>query len=318
MTNILFTYKFEYTGSNEKTLLLEKQGFNIYYEDEKTFQYKPYMKDIEGLVCLTPFHKLNLDDFPSLKWIQLTSMGFEHVPEDQIVQNKIIVTNNRGGYSIPMGEWVVLNILELIKNRKQAYKNQVNKKWSVDFSIGEIYNKKVAFIGTGDIAQASAERLKGFGVEIFGVNTNGRSIEGFDQCFPLSELNQILAISDVVVICLPHTSETEHLFNKARLEKMKPDACLINVSRGPVVKEQDLIHHLDQGNLRGVALDVFEKEPLPKYSKLWDFDRVVITSHNSWMSEMREQRRWNVIYENLMRFQKGQELLNVVEIKKGY
>lgn len=318
MTNILFTYKFEDGETNERALLLEKQGFKVYYEPEKTFEYKSYMKDIEGLVCYTPFNKLDLDDFPALKWIQLTSMGFEQVPVDKVHKRNMVVTNNRGGYTIPMGEWVVLNILELAKKRKQAYKNQVSKKWFMDFSITEIYNKTVAFIGTGDIAQASIQRLSGFGVEILGVNTNGRDIPGFDKCFPLSQIDDVVAQSDIVVICLPHTDETQYLFNKARLDKMKPDACLINVSRGAIINEKDLILHLEQGKLKGVALDVFEREPLPKYNKLWDFERVVITSHNSWISEVTDQRRWDMIYENLIRFQSGQELLNIVEIARGY
>ncbi|MBN3585928.1 hydroxyacid dehydrogenase, partial [Algoriphagus aestuarii] len=93
-------------------------------------------------------------------------------------------------------------------------------------------------------------------------------IPGFDKCFPLSRIDDVVAQSDIVVICLPHTDETKYLFNKERFEKMKPDACLINVSRGAIINEQDLIYHLEQGKFKGVALDVFEKEPLPKYNKL--------------------------------------------------
>lgn len=318
MTNILFTYKLEDEGTNERALLLEKQGFKVYYEKEKDLKYKPYMKDIEALICYMPFKQLNLNDFPSLKWIQLTSMGFEQVPVEQVEKGNIVVTNNRGGYSIPMGEWVVLNILELVKNRKQAYQNQIGKKWLMDFTVGEIYNKKITFIGTGDIAQESAKRLQGFGVEILGVNTNGRSIPGFDQCFSLNQIDDVLTQSDVVVICLPHTDQTHYLFNKARLEKMKPDACLVNVSRGAVIKEQDLIAHLEEGHLKGVALDVFEQEPLSQESKLWEIDRVVITAHNSWISQEIDQRRWELIYKNLLRFKNKEELLNIVEIARGY
>ncbi len=317
MMNILFTYPFEEEGSTQRTALLEKEGFNVYFEAEKNFQYKPYMKDINALICSYPFKKLDLDDFPALQWIQLMSMGFEQVPREKVKED-VVVTNNRGGYSIPMGEWVVLNILELIKNRKHAYKNQSNKVWSMDFSVGEIYNKKVAFIGTGDIAQESVKRLSGFGVEILGVNTNGRSIPGFDQCFSIKELDKVLAQSDMVVICLPYTEETEHLFNKEKLETMKADACLINVSRGKVINEKDLIKHLEEGHLRGVALDVFEEEPLDPANKLWGIDRVVVTAHNSWISEMGSTRRWEMIYENLQRFKNKEELLNVVALERGY
>lgn len=318
MKNVLFTYNFEDGEINERISLLEKIGYKVYFEDENTFEYRDYMKDIEALMCYSPFEKLNIDDFHSLKWIQLTSMGFEQLPMEKIASRNITVTNNRGGYSIPMGEWVVLNILELIKNRKRCYENQVNKRWYMDFSVGEIYNKTISFIGTGDIAKEGCKRLKGFGVNTLGVNTNGRDIEGFDKCYSMKDLDYVLGISDVVVICLPHTEKTEHIFNKKRLDMMKKDACLINMSRGAVINEEDLIKHLDEGNLHGAALDVFEEEPLSKKSKLWNYDNVVITSHNSWISDKIVERRWNLFYENLQRYINDEKLLNIVEIEKGY
>lgn len=320
MKSILFTYKIGKDDQEQKARAnhLESMGYKVYFEKESTFAYKPYMKDVEVLVCYQVFERLNIDDFPALKWIQLTSMGFEQVPEEQVTDRGIIVTNNRGGYSIPMGEWVVLNILELIKNRKTAYQNQAQKSWRMDFSITELYKKKVAFIGTGDIAKEAVKRLQGFEVEILGVNTKGRNVDGFDQCFPMAELESVLEQSDVVISCLPHTEETEHTFNKTTLGKMKKDAILINVSRGAIINEQDLIQHLIEGNLKGVALDVFEKEPLPEESKLWDFDRVVITAHNSWVSEEIEERRWALILGNLENYKEGIQLQNVVEMSKGY
>ncbi len=320
MKSVLFTYKIGKDDQEQEARAkhLERMGYQVYFEKESSFEYKPYMKDVEILVCYQVFKKLNIDDFPALKWIQLTSMGFEQVPEQQVTDRGIIVTNNRGGYSIPMGEWVVLNILELIKNRKAAYNHQAKKNWSMDFSITELYKKKVAFIGTGDIARESVKRLQGFEVEILGVNTNGRSVDGFDQCFPMSALGNVLRQSDVVISCLPHTEETEHILNKAMLDQMKKDASLINVSRGAIINEQDLIQHLIEGKLKGVALDVFEKEPLPKESKLWAFDRVVVTAHNSWVSEEIEERRWALILGNLENYKEGKQLQNVVEMSKGY
>ncbi|HHX59948.1 MAG TPA: dihydrofolate reductase [Epulopiscium sp.] len=318
MKGILFTYTISDHEKEQRAVLLEQMGYKAYYEKEATIEYQSYMKDIEILVGYKPFARLNIDDLPALKWIQITSMGFEQVPEDKVADKGIIVTNNRGGYSIPMGEWVVLNILELTKNRKNAYQNQIDKKWHMDYSVREIYKKKIAFIGTGDIAQEAVKRLQGFGVEIVGVNTNGRSVDGFDECFSMDKLGYVLEQSDMVIISLPHTDKTEGIFNKKMLENMKKDACLINVSRGVIINEQDLIHHLEEGNLKGVALDVFEIEPLPPGNKLWDFDRVVITSHNSWISEEIEQRRWDMIIENLKRYQEGKELLNIVEMAKGY
>lgn len=320
MKSVLFTYKLGDGVEKEdaRISLLESMGYKVYYQNESTIEYKPYMKDVEILVCYKPFGRLNLDDLPSLKWIQLTSMGFEQVPKEKVEGREIVITNNRGGYSIPMGEWVVLNILELIKNRKAAYRNQTNKKWKIDFSVKEIYKKKVTFIGTGDIAEESVKRLQGFDVELLGVNTNGRKVDGFDKCFAIGDIETILRQSDFVVICLPHTEKTKHLFDKKMLETMKPDAYLINVSRGAIIKEEDLITHLEEGHLTGAALDVFETEPLSEGSKLWDFERVVITAHNSWISEEIEQRRWEMILQNFQRYKKDKALLNRIQLSKGY
>ena len=318
MKSILFTYGFEDGKLEERMKMLEDLGYKVYYESAESFKYQDYMKEIDVLVTFKVLDKVSIDKFPKLKWIQLTSMGFEQLPKEEILERGIIVTNNKDGFSIPMGEWVVLSILDLVKNRKQAHENQAKKNWHVDRSIGEIYNKTVSFIGTGDISHESVKRLQGFDVNILGVNTDGRAIDGFDECFPIDELDQVLSKSDVVVITLPNTEKTYHLFDKSKLEKMKKDAYLLNMSRGAVIKEEDLIKHLEEGNLGGAALDVFEEEPLPKTSKLWDIDRVVITSHNSWISDMIGPRRWDMFYENFKKFMNDEELLNIVKIKRGY
>lgn len=318
MKSVLFTHGFEDGKLEERMKILEDLGYEVHYEAESNFEYKDYMKDIEALVTFRIFDKVDLDKFPNLKWIQLSSMGFEQVPKKEVLDRDIIVTNNKNGYSIPMGEWVVLNILELMKNRKKAYENQKNKKWSVDYSVEEAYKKTIAFIGTGDISKESVKRLGGFDMKILGVNTDGRDIEGFDECFSIDDLDSVLKRADVVVITLPNTEKTYHTFDKNRLEKMKKDAYMINISRGAVIKEEDLVEHLEEGNFKGVSLDVFENEPLEETSKLWDMDRVVITSHNSWISEMIGPRRWNMTYENFKRYMNNEELLNIVKIKRGY
>ena len=318
MKAVLFTYGFEDGKLEERMECVRALGYDVYYEDESDFTYKDYMKDVEVLVTFKVFKHISLDKFPKLKWIQLTSMGFEQVPKDEVLERDIIVTNNKNGYSIPMGEWAVLNILELMKKRKQAYKNQQNKNWSVDHSIQELYQKNVAFIGTGDTACESVKRLKGFDANIIGVNTNGRAVDDFDDTYSIDELDIVLGKADVVIITLPHTEKTHHLFDKMKLEKMKKHAFLINMSRGAVIKQNDLIEYLQQGNLGGVALDVFEREPLPKTSKLWDIDRVVITAHNSWISEEIGMRRWDMTYDNFKKYISDESLVNQVNIRRGY
>jgi phosphoglycerate dehydrogenase-like enzyme len=253
-----------------------------------------------------------------LKWIQLSSIGIDQLPIEYVKNTSIIITNNKGGYSIPMGEWIVLKALELFKNSKGLYENQANRKWKMDTSILEIYGKTIGFIGTGTIAVEAAKRFQGFGVNILGVNTNGRDVEFFNKCYDISDLNEMLNLCDVVVGTIPYTKATHHLINESSFKVMKNGSFFINVSRGSIVDEGSLIENLRSGKLAGAALDVYEEEPLKQHNPLWELDNVILTSHNSWMSEMRNERRFNIIYDNTKKYVHGENLVNVVELKKGY
>ncbi|HEY8804161.1 MAG TPA: NAD(P)-dependent oxidoreductase, partial [Clostridium sp.] len=253
-----------------------------------------------------------------LKWIQLSSIGIDQLPVEYVKNNSIIITNNNGGYSIPMGEWIVLKTLELLKNSKGLYENQTNRMWKIDTSIHELYGKIIGFIGTGTIASEAAKRFQGFGVTILGVNTNGRNIKYFDRCYAMSEHREMLKLCDVVVVTLPYTKATYHLINEDGFSAMKDGSYFINVARGSIVNEHFLINNLINGKLAGAALDVYEEEPLKEHNPLWDLNNVILTSDNSWISEMRNERRFKTIYENMRRYKACEELVNVVDLKKGY
>jgi phosphoglycerate dehydrogenase-like enzyme len=293
-------------------------GYELIYVNENEVSNSEEVSDIDALVCYNPFEKLDISQLKQLKWIQLSSIGIDQVPKQKVKDNSIIVTNNRSGYSIPMGEWIVMKILELLKNSKELYHKQSERKWQMDTSILELYNKTVCFVGTGSIASEAAKRLQGFDVNIIGINTTGRKLDYFNNCYPMAELNHVLAQSDVVVLSIPSTKDTHHLINEDTLSLFKKGACLINISRGNVIKESALIEALNTGSLRGAALDVFETEPLPEDSPLWGLDNIIITPHNSWISEMRNERRYNIIYNNLKRYINGEKLMNIIDIEKGY
>lgn len=310
----LFTYDY---GKNQMESI-KKLGYEIILMQEKGLSYSEILKDIDVLVCYNPFNSLDISKLRNLKWIQLSSIGIDQAPIEYIENNSIVLSNNKGGYSIPMGEWVVLKILELFKKSKNLYDNQRNKKWKIDTSVSELYDKTVGFIGTGSIAIESAKRLQGFGVKILGLNTSGRKVEFFDKCYAFIELKSMLSLCDLVVISIPYTKKTHHLLNKETFKYFKNDSFLINIARGSIIDEEVLIKYLRIGKLKGAALDVFENEPLSKKSPLWEFDNVIVTPHNSWVSEMRNERRFNTIYQNMSRFINNEKLINVVNLEKGY
>ncbi len=293
-------------------------GYEVVEMRENEAVYNEDIADVEVLLCYHPFDTLDISKMKNLKWIQLFSAGVNQVPADVVLNNNITLTNNRGGYSIPMGEWIVLKTLELYKKSAELYSYQKEKKWHMNSRLLELYGRTITFIGTGSIAKEGAKRFQGFGTTVIGINTKGNETEYFNKCYPIDQLDEVLTYSDVVVLTLPYTEQTHHLINKERLEKMKKDAAIINVSRGSIINEEHLIAHLKQGNLLGAALDVFETEPLSVESPLWEMDNVIVTAHNSWMSEMRDQRRFYTAFENMRRYAKGEELMNVINLKRGY
>jgi phosphoglycerate dehydrogenase-like enzyme len=311
---VLLTYDYGKENMNKLTEL----GFEVAVVDERKVAFSESIKDTEVLVCYNPFSTLDISLLKNLKYIQLSSIGIDQLPKEYTLKSGITVCNNRGGYSIPMGEWVVMMILELMKNSLNFYRKQINKVWKMDTSIVELYGKTVGFIGTGSIAVESAKRLQGFGVRILGLNTNGRDVEYFDKCYSKEQIDELLTQSDAVVITIPSTKETYHLIDEAKFNKMKQGAFLVNVARGNILAEDALINNIRSGKLGGAALDVFEEEPLSEGSELWTLDNVILTPHNSWISEVRNERRWRLIYDNLERYITGKELVNKVNLEKGY
>jgi phosphoglycerate dehydrogenase-like enzyme len=314
MKNVLFTYDYGTSRMNQ----VRELGYNIIVRNEKDLKYDRSLCDVEILVCYNPFQTLDIKEMINLKWIQLSSIGIDQAPIDHIKETDILLSNNRGGYSVPMGEWIVLKVLESYKESKYFYDKQIKKEWKMNTSLLELENKTISFIGTGTIALEAAKRLQGFDMKVLGINTTGHKVDYFDQCFSFAELDYLLSISDIVVCTIPYTEKTHHMIKEESLAKMKDEAVLINVSRGSIIDEKALVDALDNGKFRSVALDVCEMEPLVKSSPLWDCDRVYISPHNSWISEMRNERRFENIFENLKRYINEEELRNVINLEKGY
>ena len=313
-TKALFTYNY----GEENMKRIENLGYDITIINEKEIQYKDNLKDIEVLVCYNPFNTLDISLMKNLKWIQLSSTGVDQVPKEIVLKNNIIVTNNNGGYSTPIGEWIVLKALELLKNSKEFYKKQEKKIWKLDTSLLELYGKTIGFIGTGSIAKEAAKRFSGFDVNILGVNTKGRNVEHFNKCYPKDKIKEMVCQCDVLVVSIPYTKETQNLVDENVLNSMKDGSLFINISRGTIVDEKKLIENLKLGKIKGAALDVFEEEPLCKDNPIWNLDNVIITPHNSWISEKRNIRRFNIIYENLKNYKEGIEFKSIVNMNRGY
>lgn len=309
---VLFTVKY----NEEKLNMVKDLGYDVIYKSEKIIENTEEINNADVLVTYDSFSRLDINQMKNLKYIQTTSVGIDQLPKQEIVEREIMVSNNRGGYSIPIGEWIVKSILDIYKNTVSFYKNQKNKVWQPDFTTKEVSGIRVGFLGTGTIAMEAAKRLKAFDVEVWGVNTKGSIREYFDKCFSTSDLDEIFKSCDVVVASMPSTKETIGLVNKDKFELMKDGSVFINIGRGDLINQDDLIDCI--GKFRGVALDVFEEEPLCKDNKLWDFDNVIVTPHNSWWSDKNPDRVFDLVYNNLKKFINNDNLKNVVDLKRGY
>lgn len=310
----LITLKFK----EEEFQSLKDLGYDVIYRNEKDIVFSDEIKDIDTMVCFNPFNKIDIDMFPNLKWIQLLSAGINQVPIDKVLNNDIKLTNNRGGYSIPIAEWTVLKILEMFKNSKEFHNKQREKIWESDSSLLELYGKTVGFLGTGSIAKETAKRLEAFGVNILGFNTDGKDRKHFHKSYNIEKLKDMVPELDILVVAAPYTDETHHLVDRSVLSNMKNDSYIVNIARGSIIDEKALIESLKSGNVKKAALDVFEEEPLPKDSPLWTMDNVYVSPHTSWASEMIKRRRYEISYENMKRYISNEDLVNVVDIHKGY
>ena len=176
-------------------------------------------------------------------------------------------------------------------------------------------------VGFGDIGRACAKLAKAYGMKVTALRRRPKPNPLCDQVYgnDKESLNRIFGENDYILCAAPLTPETNKMIGKEQFENAKPGAVFINVGRGPIVDEQALIEALKSGKLKGAALDVFETEPLPKDSPLWEMDNVLLSPHNMDKTEtfMREATEF-FVNENLPRFVRGQPLLNPVDPAAGY
>ena len=276
---------------------LEALGLTVtVHPDERAAVEDPEQYEIAVCNNLFGFH--DLDAFPNLKYIQLTAAGLDRLPLARIRQKGIELRNAAGVYSIPMAEFALWGVLELYKQGRFFAENQRLHRWEKHRSLRELSGKTVLIVGCGSVGSECARRFAAFGCRCIGVARTERQQPFFDCVHPMSDLPALLPGADITVLALPLTEETWHLFDAAMFARMKADSVLVNLSRGAVVEENALLRALD-GTLSGAVLDVFETEPLPGSSPLWEKETVILTPHNSFVGEHNHTRMMETVIRNL-------------------
>ena len=283
-------------NENFKKNIIELNNNIIFQQNEKDELLCDYLW-VEGVICNSLFLYHDITKFKNLKYIQLTSAGYDRVPLDYITKNNIKIYNAKGVYSIPMAEFVISSVLQIYKQNRFFNDNQKKHIWEKNRNLLELFGKNVCILGCGNVGTECAKRFKAFECNVYGVDINIYQNKYFDEIINIKSLNEILPKSDIVVLTLPLTSLTKHLFDKNKFNLMKENAILINISRGAIINTDDLINY--SSKLNAIILDVFEEEPLNENSPLWNMSNVIITPHNSFVGENNNARLYKLILNNL-------------------
>lgn len=292
--NVLVTGAFQLNSG--ELAALEAAGHKVFtHSDERTPVEQP--EHYEAVVCNGLFLHNPIERFTNLRLIQLTSAGLDRVPLDYIRNHGIELHNAAGVYSVPMAEFAVCGILQLYKQSRFFAANQAQHKWEKHRNLLELSGKRVCILGCGDVGREIAKRLKAFGCRVTGVNRTVRVLPDFDEVLPLDKLPDAATVCDILICCIALTPETRGIVSKEVFDFLPAGAIFVNIARGALADEAALAKWLQNGGR--AVLDVFEEEPLPESSPLWDMENVVLTPHNSFVGDGNRARLWETIKENL-------------------
>ncbi len=294
---LLLTGAVNYTEEQLNTL--RTSGFDITFVQNELEPLGIDCSQFDAVVCNNLFKENPPEKFTNLKAVQLTSAGFDRAPVGYFASKGISLFNAKGVYSIPMAEWVILKILEIYKHSADFYTQQKKKEWIKHRELPELNGKTALVVGAGSVGIECAKRLKAFGVHTMGADIYNCAGEYIDDFVPMDSLKEALPQADITILTLPLTDSTKGLFSEKLLSLMKDQSILVNVSRGAVIDEAALCDAVASGKFMGVALDVFEEEPLSTQSPLWNMKGVIITPHNSFVSSGNNQRLFRLILSNL-------------------
>ena len=294
--NLLVTGAWQ--GAKEHIGEIEKLGHRVVFLQQEKEELPVKEEWVEGVICNGLFLYHTIERFVNLRYIQLTSAGFDRVELNYVKEKRITINNARGVYSIPMAEFVLARVLEQYKRLDTFREQQKEKMWNKLRDLQELFDKRVLIIGCGSVGTECAKRFKAFECEVVGVDVIPRVDDSYSRMVGLEMLDEQLADADVIVLTLPLTDETRGLIDGKRLNLIKKNSILVNIARGAII-DRKALEEWD-----GIAiLDVFEEEPLEASSLLWKKEGNLISPHNSFIGENNNNRLSNVIIRNLKEVQ---------------
>ena len=255
-----------------------------------------------------------LEKAKKLEWVQSIYAGVE-VLVNSPKRTDYLLTGVKDVFGPYMSEYVFAYILALERDVFETFDHQKSKSWEI-LPYGSLKDRHIGICGLGSIGRHIAETANHFGMRVWGYKRSDDPVDLVERVFTRVHLNEFLAGPDYIVVTLPGTPETFHLLGYDAFRAMKDSAVLINVGRGSIVSEKDLVRALDEKLIGGAVLDVFEQEPLPEDSRLWELPNVLVTPHNSAFSFPEDIV--NIFARNYRRFVEGKPLHYVVDFTRGY
>ncbi len=271
-----------------------------------------------------------------MRWIQLHSAGAEHVLDNPVADSNVAVTTSSGIHATPIAEYVLASMLAhrwrvALWTHCQRESKWPKGRWDL-YARPELLGATLGIVGYGSIGREVGRLGQAFGMRVLALRRGdgrldrGHSIAGTgdpegvipERFYPPEALHSMLAECDYVVVALPLTPATTHYIGEAELRAMKPSTYLVNVARGAILDEAALVRALRDGWISGAGLDVFEQEPLPADSPLWEMENALISPHVAGFTPRYDERAVALFAENLARYLAGQPLLNQVDMSRGY
>jgi phosphoglycerate dehydrogenase-like enzyme len=257
---------------------------------------------------------------PKARWVQATSAGIgEFLRKTRLDESGIIFTTASGVHSRPLAEFTMLGLLYFFRDVPYLNARKQEHHWE-RYTVKGLEGAKVLLVGLGSLGRAVARDCAAFGMEVWGTRRRAgvEAPEGVTKLIDQKRIREALPHVDALVLACPLTEETRLLIDRPEVEAMKPGSVLINISRGQVINEDALYEALRSGRLKGAALDVFEVEPLPKESAMWDLPNVLISPHSASTVSAENSRIVDIFLDNLGRFTRGEPLRNEYDRKRGY
>jgi phosphoglycerate dehydrogenase-like enzyme len=257
---------------------------------------------------------------PQLRWVHSVSAGVEALLFPEMLASPVTLTNGRGAYKRSLAEFVIFGCLFFAKDTRRLIRSQAAGVWD-QYYMEEIHGKTLGIVGYGEIGQAAARAAKAFGMRVLGLRRRPEMSAGdpaVDAMYGNDRITEMIAQCDYICAAAPNSAGSQGLIGAAEFASMKPTAVVLNVGRGPVIDEAELIRALQTNRIRGAALDVFDVEPLPAGHPFYALENVLLSPHCAdrvpgWLEIAME-----VFLDNFARFEKGEPLRNVVDKQAGY